>query len=69
MAEHDVVVALTDPAEIRRARLHSLKVLVALMTYAMPVGHIVEALYLAFDQVQPTSHRYLMALDVSGSMW
>lgn len=41
MAEHDVVVALAgrDPA-----RLHSLKVLVALTTYAMPVEHTVDAL-------------------------
>jgi 60 kDa SS-A/Ro ribonucleoprotein len=78
-----VVARLTDREQIRRARLHPLAVLVALNTYQSgkgvrgslrwePVRQIVDALdtafYLAFDNVEPTGKRIMLALDVSGSM-
>lgn len=72
-----------DGGAIRRARLHPVKVLAALMTYAAgqgqrgkgtwaPVPAIVDALNdafeLAFGAVEPAGTRHLLALDVSGSM-
>jgi len=78
-----VVDRITNPQAIRRARVHPLAVLVALKTYESgggyrsklrwePVREIVEALdeayYLAFDNVEPTGKRLMLALDVSGSM-
>lgn len=78
-----VVARLTDPAEIKRARLHPLKVLDALETYRSghglrgkltwtPVPQIVDALdkcfYLSFGAVTPANKRTLIALDVSASM-
>lgn len=74
---------LRDGAAIRRARLHPVKVLAALLTYAAgqgqrgsatwaPVPAIVDALNdafeLAFGAVEPAGTRHLLALDVSGSM-
>ena len=74
---------LVDAERLRKARVHPLAVLVALFTYAQghggrgsnvwqPVREIVDALdeafYLAFDNVEPTGKRTLLALDVSGSM-
>ncbi len=74
---------LSDGDAIRRARLHPIKILGALGTYRMgksergsltwaPVQTIVDALddafYLAFDNVDPTGKRFLLGLDVSGSM-
>ncbi|HEY6836444.1 MAG TPA: TROVE domain-containing protein [Gaiellaceae bacterium] len=78
-----VVEQLGDADRIRRARVHPIAVLVALRTYAAghgvrgrsswkPVGKIVDALdaafYTAFGNVEPASKRFLLALDVSGSM-
>lgn len=78
-----VVADLIDAERLRKARLHPLAVLVALKTYAQghgvrgkttwtPVQEIVDALdaafYLAFRAVVPTGKRWLLALDVSGSM-
>ncbi|MGW5453190.1 TROVE domain-containing protein [Nocardia sp. NPDC003979] len=74
---------LTDPARLRAARVHPVSVLIALRTYASgrsargsgtwtPSAPVVDALdsafYAAFELVQPTGLRHLLALDVSGSM-
>jgi len=74
---------LADVEQIKKARLHPLSLLVALKTYASgeglrgsstwePVGEIVDALdgafYLAFQAVEPTNKRIVLALDVSLSM-
>jgi 60 kDa SS-A/Ro ribonucleoprotein len=74
---------LRDGGGIRRARLHPIKVLAALLTYAAgqgqrssatwaPVPAVVDALNdafeLAFGAVEPAGTRHLLALDVSGSM-
>lgn len=78
-----IAARLADADVIKRARLHPVKVLAALLTYQAghgarsahtwtPVGSIVDALdrafYLAFQAVEPTAKRMLLALDVSGSM-
>lgn len=80
---HAVRHQLTDPARLRRARVHPINVLLAARTYAS--GHsdrgsstwtaqpqIVDALdtafYAAFDGVEPTGKRILIALDISRSM-
>lgn len=74
---------LRDPERIKSARLHPVKVLAALKTYAQghgergklkwtPVTSVIDTLndafYLAFGNVEPTGKRWLLALDVSGSM-
>lgn len=78
-----VVSQLTDRSRLVRARVHPMNVLVAQKTYALgysdrgssewtPDRRIVDALeesfYRAFDAVEPTGKRTLLALDVSGSM-
>jgi 60 kDa SS-A/Ro ribonucleoprotein len=78
-----VTAALADGERLRRSRLHPIALLVALRTYAagrgvrgsgawIPVPQIVEALdrafHAAFSAVAPTGKRWLLALDVSGSM-
>lgn len=82
-AARKVVFELTDKERLKKARVHPLALLVALKTYESgksvkgsgewaPVKDITEALdsafYLAFKAVQPTGKRWLLALDVSGSM-
>lgn len=79
----EVVRRLGDADQIQKARLHPMKILVALRTYASgagkrgslawPVdGRVVDALsdafHLAFQSVVPTDKRILLAVDVSGSM-
>lgn len=74
---------LGNEQAIKAARIHPIKVLLALKTYALgrsergttswtPDRHIVDALdamfYKAFGNVEPTGKRTLLALDVSGSM-
>lgn len=74
---------LTDKERIKRARLHPLNVLIALRTYTQghgekgslkwePISQVADALneafYHAFDAVEPTGKRHMLALDVSGSM-
>lgn len=74
---------LTDPAAIRKGRVHPINVLVAQKTYASghgvrgsqtwtPSRRVVDALdaafYLSFGAIAPTGKRTLLALDVSGSM-
>lgn len=75
--------ALADRDRIRRSRLHPFSILLAMETYrsgrglrgslSWPVNHaIIEALStafdLAFENVQPTGKKFLIGLDVSGSM-
>jgi 60 kDa SS-A/Ro ribonucleoprotein len=74
---------LRDRERLRRARVHPIAALAALVTYRAgrgargdatwtPVEAIVEALddafYLAFDALEAPNARMLIALDVSGSM-
>lgn len=78
-----VVARLRDPRQLKSARLHPLSILVAQRVYASghgdkgslswtPVPEIVAALEsafrLAFDAVEPAGKRFLLGLDVSGSM-
>ena len=78
-----VLEQLADRDRIRRARVHPMSVLVALRTYAsgrgvrgggqwQPVAPVIDALdaafYAAFENVEPAGKRFLLALDVSGSM-
>jgi 60 kDa SS-A/Ro ribonucleoprotein len=82
-AAEKVIAELTDEARLKKARVHPLNVLVALKTYEAgqsargsgtwtPEKSVVDALdrafYLAFRAVEPTNKRWLLALDVSGSM-
>jgi 60 kDa SS-A/Ro ribonucleoprotein len=75
--------ALADRERLTRARLHPIALLSALRTYSagrgirgsgawIPVQRVVDALdgafYTAFGAVVPTGKRWLLALDVSGSM-
>jgi 60 kDa SS-A/Ro ribonucleoprotein len=78
-----IVARLEDEARLRKARVHPIAVLAAMMTYQSgrgargkhtwkPVGAIVDALdaafYRTFANVEPADQRMLLALDVSGSM-
>jgi len=78
-----VVRALGDAERLRKARVHPVALLLAQKTYAKgsgirgsgswrAVGAIIDALddafYKAFEFVEPTNKRYLLGLDVSGSM-
>ncbi|UVG35182.1 Ro-like RNA binding protein [Microbacterium phage Cece] len=79
----EVVKRLTDQEEVERARLHPVKVLEAMRTYAnghsergsstwTPSRDIIAALdttfRLSFKNVTPSGKRTLIGLDVSGSM-
>jgi 60 kDa SS-A/Ro ribonucleoprotein len=74
---------LGDRERIRRARVHPMAILAALKTYEQghgergkqtwtPVQQVVdslnEAFHLAFDNVEATGKRWLLGVDVSGSM-
>ena len=78
-----VVSELGNADRLRKARVHPIAVLAALLTYKAgrgergqhtwnPVSQVVDALdaafYSAFGNVEPTGKRWLLALDVSGSM-
>lgn len=78
-----VIGRLTDAEQIRRARLHPIAVLTALMTYKAgrgvrgkqtwaPIASVIDALdeafYLSFGNVEAAGKRTMIALDVSGSM-
>jgi 60 kDa SS-A/Ro ribonucleoprotein len=82
-ATRRVVAQLGDAERLRRARVHPIAVLAALNTYAQgrgvrgrgqwtPVRVVIDALdgvfYASFGSVEPTGARWLLALDVSGSM-
>jgi 60 kDa SS-A/Ro ribonucleoprotein len=68
---------------ILRSKVHPLQILIAIKMYSQGrgdlgkmvwtphqkiVGALNDAFYYAFDNVKPTGKRYLLALDVSGSM-
>lgn len=74
---------LSDVESMKKARVHPIALLLAQGVYAQghgdkgklswsPVSQVVDALqngfYAAFDAVEPTNKRWLLALDVSGSM-
>lgn len=78
-----VVDRLHDEERIRKSRIHPLSILVAQSIYRQgrgmrgslnwqPDSRIIDALddafYLSFGNVEPTGKRWLLALDVSGSM-
>jgi 60 kDa SS-A/Ro ribonucleoprotein len=82
-ATERVLAHLGDGERLRSARVHPIAVLAALKTYGQghgargrgtwdPVPAVVDALdaafYATFQNVQPTGKRWLLALDVSGSM-
>jgi 60 kDa SS-A/Ro ribonucleoprotein len=82
-ASQRVIQKLQDRDLLQKARIHPVNILVAMKTYASGHGmrgslswntdhRIVDALddafYAAFDYVEPTNKRFLLALDVSGSM-
>jgi 60 kDa SS-A/Ro ribonucleoprotein len=82
-AEKRIVDRLKNREQLQRARIHPFNVLVALETYKRGQGFkgkltwevnekiksaLEEAFYLSFKFVKPTNQRYLLALDVSGSM-
>ncbi len=82
-ATKQVVSRLSDGEKIRRARLHPIALLSALTTYSSgrgvkgnatwnAVAPITDALdgafYTAFSSVEATNLRWVLALDVSGSM-
>ncbi len=78
-----VINRLGDTGQLRRARIHPIAVLAALLTYRQgrgvrgklawePVPQVVDALdkafYQTFHNVEATGKRLVLALDVSGSM-
>ncbi|MBV9126064.1 MAG: TROVE domain-containing protein, partial [Planctomycetes bacterium] len=82
-AGRHVAAELTNRERLRQARVHPVAVLAALLTYSAgrgvrgqhtwsPVAKVADALdaafYLSFANVEPTGKRWLLALDVSGSM-
>lgn len=82
-ATNTIVGQLRDASRLRKARVHPIAVLAALVTYKSgrgargsatwkPVAKIVDALdaafYASFGAVEPSGKRMLLALDVSGSM-
>ena len=79
----DTINRLTDPEAIQRSKVHPLQVLLASTTYDSgrgfrggktwtPISGIGQALGIAFQRsfanVTPTGKRFMLALDVSGSM-
>lgn len=78
-----VVSRLSDPDQLRKARVHPFSILLAQTTYSAgcgvkgdlkwnPVPQITDVLndafYGAFQHVRPTGKRHYLAVDVSGSM-
>ena len=74
---------ITDEARLKKARVHPIALLSALKTYAQghgergqnawtPVTGVVDALdrafYLSFGNVVPANKRFVLGMDVSGSM-
>jgi 60 kDa SS-A/Ro ribonucleoprotein len=83
LATNTITAHLRDASRLKKARVHPLAVLAALVTYKSgrsvrgdstwsPVAKIVDALdaafYASFELVEPAGKRMLLALDVSGSM-
>ena len=74
---------ITNKEELHKSRIHPINILTAMRTYQSghglkgsgtwsPVQKIVDALddafYMAFENIEPSNKRHLLALDVSGSM-
>jgi len=83
LGANDAANKITDAAALKKARVHPIALLSALRVYQQghgekgsltwsPVPQIVDALdaafYMAFDAIEPTGKRTLLAIDVSGSM-
>jgi 60 kDa SS-A/Ro ribonucleoprotein len=79
----DVAAVIADSSKLFAGRIHPISILLAMKTYASghglkgnltwsPVREIVDALdeafYLAFQAIEPTGKRFMLALDISGSM-
>ncbi len=82
-ATNQVVSRLHDPEYISKSRLHPLAILTAMKVYGTGQGvkgslrwspdqQVMDALdkafYLSFKNVEPTGKRYVLGIDVSGSM-
>ncbi len=82
-AAKTIAAQLSDAARLKKARVHPIAVLAALLTYKSgrgvrgsgtwePVAKIADALdaafYASFGAIESTGKRMLLALDVSGSM-
>jgi len=82
-ANKKIITVLINKDAIKKARMHPITLLSALKTYEQghgergqniwtPVSQIIDALndafYVSFDTIEPTGKRYMLALDVSGSM-
>ena len=78
-----VVAELGNAERLKKSRVHPIGLLTALLTYKAgrgergkhtwnPVPQVVDALdaafYTAFGSIEPTGKRFMLALDVSGSM-
>lgn len=78
-----VVTELTNAERLKKSRVHPIQVLAALLTYRQghgergqhtwnPVAQVTDALdaafYASFGNVTPTNKKWMLALDVSGSM-
>lgn len=78
-----ITAALADDESLRRGRVHPIQMLAALLTYGqghgqrgggewLPVPQVVDALdaafYKTFRLIEPTGQRWMLGLDVSGSM-
>jgi hypothetical protein len=79
----EIVKMLTDPKSVKDSKIHPLQVLVGMKTYSqgkgdlgsmtwIPNSYITSALSTTFRQafgnITPTGKRYMIGLDVSGSM-
>jgi hypothetical protein len=79
----DIIKTLTDPKAVKDSKVHPLQILVGMKTYSQgkgdlgsltwtPNSHITTALSITFKQafgnITPTGKRYMIGLDVSGSM-
>jgi hypothetical protein len=79
----DIIRMLTDPKGVKDSKIHPLQVLIGMKTYSQgkgdlgsmtwtPSSYITTALSttfkLAFGNITPTGKRYMLGLDVSGSM-
>jgi hypothetical protein len=79
----DIIKTLTDPKAVKDSKVHPLQVLVGMKTYSQgkgdlgsltwtPNSYITTALSTTFKQafgnITPTGKRYMIGLDVSGSM-
>lgn len=82
-ASKDIVKRLSDAEGLKKARVHPIQLLIAMLTYKSgkgrlgkgewtPVSQVFDALdeafYASFGNIEPTGKNTMIALDVSGSM-